>query len=238
MPAARCVGANFFALRGLCDGRRVAADRASACRSDREPTEWEAPLRIGLPAVQWLSASRTFPVWICQAVLIYSIEAERYRRPVENFRRVQWGILGIMFGIARTKTRRISIADGLPLDCSPRLPHRRNQHRQCRQPRRPHQCRRQPAPVIDQHTTNNFNVTVEGEPPFDPSACVTTTTLAHRFPVYERPDGDSPLVAALEVGDSVCVLSTGEWTHVHFKRGKAFEGWVHGLEIQGTARPY
>lgn len=52
------------------------------------------------------------------------------------------GILGIMFGIARTKTRRISIADGLPLDCSPRLPHRRNQHRQCRQHRRPHQCRR------------------------------------------------------------------------------------------------
>jgi hypothetical protein len=97
----------------------------------------------------------------------------------------------------------------------------------------------QPAPApIEQHTTNNFNVTVEGELPFDPSACVTTTTLVHRFPVYERPDADSTLVAALEVGDSVCVLSTGEWTHVHFKRGKAFEGWVHGLEIQGTARPY
>jgi hypothetical protein len=96
-----------------------------------------------------------------------------------------------------------------------------------------------PAPApIEQHTTNNFNVTVEGEPPFDPSACVTTITLGHRFPVYERPDADSPLVAALEVGDSVCVLSTGEWTHVHFKRGKAFEGWVHGLEIQSTAQPF
>jgi hypothetical protein len=92
----------------------------------------------------------------------------------------------------------------------------------------------QPAPTpVEQHTTNNFNVTVEGELPFDPSACVTTTTLVHRFPVYERPDANSPLVEALEVGDSVCVLSTGEWTPVHFKRGKAFEGWVHGLEIQG-----
>jgi len=86
--------------------------------------------------------------------------------------------------------------------------------------------------------TNNYNLNVPGEPPFDPSACLVTPKLSSAYPVYAQPDANSPPVADINTGDIVCVLSTGEWSHVHFKRGQTFDGWVRGLEIQSTATPY
>ena len=71
-----------------------------------------------------------------------------------------------------------------------------------------------PAPPV----TNNYNFTVPGEPPFDPSACIAVTTMSSAFPVYAEPNGDSGVISDLQVNDQICVLSAGEWTHVHFKK--------------------
>jgi hypothetical protein len=101
-------------------------------------------------------------------------------------------------------------------------------------PLAPQQAPQPPTVVTPPSTTN----TIEGEPPFDAKACIVTPTISHAYPVYESEDVNSQVVGDLQPGDSVCVLATGEWTHVHFKRGKTFEGWVHGLEIQSTAQPY
>jgi len=97
------------------------------------------------------------------------------------------------------------------------------------------QVREQPAsPPVP----NNYNFNVPGEPPFDRSACLVTPKLSNAYPVYAQQDADSTPVANINPGDIVCVLSTGEWSHIHFKRGQTFDGWVRGLEIQSTATPY
>lgn len=97
-----------------------------------------------------------------------------------------------------------------------------------------------PAPTplpTEPHTTNNF-IIEGGEPPFDPSACVTTLTVSEPLEVYKKPDETSEIIATLQVNDSICVLSFGDWSHVHWKRGESFDGWVQHMEAQTKAKPY
>jgi hypothetical protein len=97
-----------------------------------------------------------------------------------------------------------------------------------------------PAPAaapMEQHTTNNF-IIQGGEPPFDASACVTTLTISEPLEVYKKPDETSETIAALQVNDKICVLSFGDWSHVHWRRGESFDGWVHHMGAQTEAKPY
>ncbi len=63
-------------------------------------------------------------------------------------------------------------------------------------------------------------------------------TLSEPLEVYKKPDETSDMIATLQVNAHICVLSFGDWSHVHWRRGESFEGWVHHLGAQTEAKPY
>ena len=62
--------------------------------------------------------------------------------------------------------------------------------------------------------------------------------MTNSMVAYKLPDEKSDLVGNIEANDNICVISFGEWSHVHWKRGQSFDGWVQGLSVYSQATPY